>query len=322
MDWLGRAFNREDRKGAAKVAKKILKRIGRGEQLGERNQPTLMDPMGETYFEALRLLRCQSMASNQTALITGASAGLGYEFAHLFARDKYNLVLVARSGPKLADLAEQLRQQHGITVKTIPLDLGLPQASQTLFEETQRAGIHVHILVNNAGYGASGAFAESPLEESYGQIQLNVMALTLLTKLYLQPMLEHRSGKIMNVASTAAFQPGPLMAVYYATKAYVLSFTEAIANELRDSGVSVTCFCPGATLTEFQKRAQTENSRLFKQLAPMNAKTVAEEGYKALMEGKTLAIAGWRNWLVAESVRFAPRKVVTAISRWVAEPVK
>jgi short-subunit dehydrogenase len=278
--------------------------------------------MGETYFEALRLLRCQSMASNQTALITGASAGLGYEFAHLFARDKYNLVLVARSGPKLADLAEQLRQQHGITVKTIPLDLGLPQASQSLFEETQRSGIHVHILVNNAGYGASGAFAEIPLEESYGQIQLNVMALTLLTKLYLQPMLERRSGNIMNVASTAAFQPGPLMAVYYATKAYVLSFTEAIANELRDSGVSVTCFCPGATLTEFQKRAQTENSRLFKQLSPMDAKTVAEEGYRALMDSKTLAIPGWRNWLVAESVRFAPRKVVTAISRWVAEPVK
>ena len=278
--------------------------------------------MGETYLEALRLLRCQSMASNQTALITGASAGLGYEFAHLFARDKYNLVLVARSGPKLADLADQLRQQHGITVKTIPLDLGLPHASQALFEETQRAGIHVDILVNNAGYGASGAFAEIPLEESYGQIQLNVMALTLLTKLYLHPMLERRSGKIMNVASTAAFQPGPLMAVYYATKAYVLSFTEAIADELRDSGVSVTCFCPGATLTEFQKRAQTENSRLFKQLSPMDAKTVAEQGYKALTDGKTLAIAGWRNWLVAESVRFAPRKVVTAISRWVAEPVK
>ena len=278
--------------------------------------------MGETYLEALRLLRCQSMASNQTALITGASAGLGYEFAHLFARDKYNLVLVARSGPKLADLAEQLRQQHGITVKTIPLDLGLPHASQALFEETQRAGIHVDILVNNAGYGASGAFAEIPLEESYGQIQLNIMALTLLTKLYLQPMLERRSGKIMNVASTAAFQPGPLMAVYYATKAYVLSFTEAIADELRYSGVSVTCFCPGSTLTEFQKRAQTENSRLFKQLSPMDAKTVAEQGYKALTDGKTLAIAGWRNWLVAESVRFAPRKVVTAISRWVAEPVK
>ena len=262
------------------------------------------------------------MPANQTALITGASAGLGYEFAHLFARDKYNLVLVARSGPKLAELAEQLRQQNRVTVKTIPLDLGLPQSSQTLFEETQRAGIHVDVLVNNAGYGISGAFADIPIEESYGQVQLNVMALTLLTRLYLGPMRERQTGKIMNVASTAAFQPGPLMAVYYATKAYVLSFSEALADELRNSGVTVTCFCPGATLTEFQKRAHTENSRLFKQLAPMDAKTVAEDGYRALLAGKTVAISGFKNWLVAESVRFAPRKMVTAISRWVAQPVK
>jgi short-subunit dehydrogenase len=160
------------------------------------------------------------------------------------------------------------------------------------------------------------------LEESYGQIQLNVMALTLLTRLYVRPMLDRRSGKIMNVASTAAFQPGPLMAVYYATKAYVLSFSEALADELRNSGVQVTCFCPGATLTEFQKRAQTENSRLFKSLRPMDAKTVAADGYRAVTEGKTLAISGFKNWLVAESVRFAPRKLVTTISRWTAETVK
>jgi short-subunit dehydrogenase len=261
------------------------------------------------------------MATQPTALITGASTGIGFELAKLFARDKYNLVLVARSGPKLAQVAEELRQQNGIAVKAIPLDLGLPQASQNLFEETQREGIHVDILVNNAGYGQSGQFADIPLQEEYGQIQLNVTALTLLTKLYLGPMLERRSGKIMNVASTAAFQPGPLMAVYYATKAYVLSFSEALADELRNTGVSVTCFCPGATLTEFQKRAQTENSRLFKRLAPMDAKTVAEDGYRALRAGKTLAISGFKNWLVAESVRFAPRKVVTAISRWVAEKV-
>jgi short-subunit dehydrogenase len=262
------------------------------------------------------------MDPNQTALITGASTGLGAEFARLFARDKYNLVLVARTGPKLAELADELRQQHGITVKTIPLDLGLPQASQNLFEETQRAGIHVDVLVNNAGYGRSGNFADIPLEESYGQIQLNITALTLLTRLYLGPMLERRSGKIMNVASTAAFQPGPLMAVYYATKAYVLSFSEALADELRKTDIRVTCFCPGATLTEFHKRAQTQNSRLFKQLAPMDAKIVAEDGYRALMAGKILAISGFLNWLVAESVRFAPRKMVTAISRWVAEPVR
>src|SRR6201997_1285740 len=221
------------------------------------------------------------MASNQTALITGASAGLGYEFAHLFARDKYNLILVARSGPKLADLAEQLRQQHGITVKTIPLDLGLPHASQSLFEETQRSGIQVHILVNNAGYGASGAFAEIPLEESYGQIQLNVMALTLLTKLYLLPMLERRSGKIMNVASTAAFQPGPLMAVYYATKAYVLSFSEALAEETRGTGVTVTALCPGPTASGFQAGAAMEASKLVQGKKLPTAASVAAFGVKA-----------------------------------------
>jgi short-subunit dehydrogenase len=255
----------------------------------------------------------------QTVLITGASAGLGFEFAHLFARDKYNLVLVARSGPTLAQLAEQLRAEHGVNVKTIPLDLGLPQAAQSLFDETQRAGLAIDILVNNAGYGCSGKFAEIPLEESYGQIQLNVLALTLLTRLYLPSMIQRKQGRIMNVASTAAFQAGPLMAVYYATKAYVLSFSEAIASELQGTGVSVTCFCPGATLTEFQKRAKTENSRLVKQLQPMDAKTVAADGYRALRSGKTLAISGFRNWLFAESVRFAPRKLVTAISRWVAE---
>ena len=170
--------------------------------------------------------------------------------------------------------------------------------------------------------GAYGNLAEMPLEDCYGQIQLNATALTLLTRLYLSPMLERHSGKIMNVASTAAFQPGPRMAVYYATKAYVLSFSEAIANELAGTGVTVTCFCPGATLTNFQQRAGVQSSRLFKRVGAMSAKRVAEEGYRALMSGKTLAIPGFHNWLATESVRFAPRKWVTAISRWVAEKVE
>lgn len=258
----------------------------------------------------------------QTVLITGASSGIGYELAKLFARDQSNLVLVGRSGPRLVQVSEELRQRHNITVKAIPLDLGLPQAVPNLFEETERAGIQVDILINNAGYGASGTFANMPVAECYGQIQLNVTALTLLTRLYLTPMLERRSGRIMNVASTAAFQPGPLMAVYYATKAYVLSFSEAIANELDGTGVTITCFCPGATLTNFQKRANLEGSRLFRQIGAMSAKRVAEDGYRALMSGKTLAISGFHNRLVAESVRFAPRKLVTALSRWMAEKVE
>jgi len=259
--------------------------------------------------------------STQTALITGASGGIGYELAKIFAKDKYNLVLVARSGPNLTQFAGELERQFGISVKMFALDLSLPEAPSQLFAELQRSGISIDVLVNNAGYGKFGEFAQVALEESLGQIQLNITSLTQMTKLFLAPMLERRSGRIMNVASTAAFQAGPLMSVYYATKAYVLSFTEAIANELRGTGVTVTCFCPGATDTNFQKRANTENSRLFKKLGPADAKAVAHDGYRALMKGQTLAISGFRNWLVTESTRFAPRKVVTSISRWVAEKV-
>src|SRR5271169_6698507 len=254
-----------------------------------------------------------------TVLITGASGGIGYELAKLFARDHHNLVLVARSAHKLAQVATELQAQ-GVTVKTIALDLATPPASKFLFEQLQREGIAIDILVNNAGFGAYGEFAQMPEEEILGQIDLNITALTALTRLFLPSMIARRSGRIMNVASTAAFQPGPLMAVYYATKAYVLSFSEAIANELRQSGVTVTCFCPGATHTGFAKRAGVESSRLFK-VSAMSADKVALDGYRAVMEGRTLAISGAHNWLVAQSTRFAPRKMVTAVSRWVAEKV-
>ena len=253
-----------------------------------------------------------------TALITGASGGIGYELAKLFARDHNNLVLVARSADKLAQVASEL-QTHGVTMKTIPLDLAAPLAPKFLFDQLE--GVAIDVLINNAGYGAFGEFAEMPEAEIFGQINLNITALTELTRLFLPPMLQRRAGRIMNVASTAAFQPGPLMAVYYASKAYVLSFSEAIANELRNSGVTVTCFCPGATHTGFAKRAGTENSRLFKQIGAMSAEKVARDGYRALMAGRTVAISGAHNWVVAQSVRFAPRKAVTAISRWVAEKV-
>ena len=160
-----------------------------------------------------------------------------------------------------------------------------------------------------------------PEEEILGQIHLNITALTHLTRLLLPAMIERHAGRIMNVASTAAFQPGPLMAVYYATKAYVLSFSEALANEVRKSGVTVTCFCPGATHTGFAERAGTQDSRIFKQFGAMPADKVARHGYRALMQGRTVAISGAHNWAVAQSVRFAPRSLVTAISRWVAEKV-
>jgi uncharacterized protein len=260
-------------------------------------------------------------SNSQTALITGASGGIGYELAKFFARDHYNLVLVARSADKLQQLATNLQSQFAITAKTVPLDLEAAPAAKFLFDQLQREGIAVEILVNNAGFGAFGEFAQMPEEEILGQIHLNVTALTHLTRLFLPPMLARHAGKVMNVASTAAFQPGPLMAVYYATKAYVLSFSEALANELRGSGVTVTCFCPGPTNTAFAKRAGTESSRLFKHMGAMNAATVARDGYRGLIAGKTVVISGAHNWLVAESVRFAPRKLVTAVSRWVAEKV-
>jgi short-subunit dehydrogenase len=255
----------------------------------------------------------------ETALITGASSGIGHELAKLLARDKYNLVLVARSADRLSQIAAELGGQFGVSVKTVALDLLLPDSASMLFEELERAGVAIDILVNNAGFGQFGAFAETDWEKSLGQIQLNITALTHLTKLFLPPMLARRSGRIMNVASTAGFQAGPFMAVYYATKAYVISFSEALASELQGTGVTVTCFCPGATDTNFQKRAQVADTRLFKQVGAMDVKTVARDGYVGLMKRRTLVISGFRNWLVAESVRFAPRKMVTAISRWLQE---
>jgi uncharacterized protein len=253
-----------------------------------------------------------------TALITGASGGIGYELAKLFARDHHDLVLVARNGDKLTQVAGEL-EPHGIHVKTVPLDLAQPPAAKFLFDQLQREGIAVDIVVNNAGFGAFGEFVRMRDDDILGQIQLNITALTELTRFFVPPMIARRSGRVMNVASTAGFQPGPLMAVYYATKAYVISFSEAIANELRHSGVTVTCFCPGATHTGFAERAGIQNSRLFKRLGASNVASVALDGYRALMAGRTLSISGTHNWLVAQSTRFAPRKMVTSISRWVAE---
>lgn len=257
-----------------------------------------------------------------TALITGASGGIGYELAKLFARDHHNLVLVARNEAKLMQLADELQRQFGISAKAVALDLATPTAPQSLFEQLQRDGVKVNILVNNAGYGKLGEFAGIPLEESLGQIELNVTALTCLTKLFLGPMLERGSGKIMNVASTAGFQPGPRMAVYYASKAYVISFTEAVANEFADRGITVTCLCPGPTDTDFASRAGNDKSRLFKQLHPMDAKTVALQGYRGLMSSKTLVIPGLRNWLLVEALRISPRKWVTAVSRRLMDKVE
>jgi short-subunit dehydrogenase len=253
-----------------------------------------------------------------TALITGASFGIGLEFARIFAREGYNLVLVARSADKLRQLASELEKAHGTRSLILAADLTEPGASAYVIDQTTRADIQVDVLVNNAGFGQYGLFAENDLEECLRQIQLNVTTLTHLTRLYLPAMIKRESGRILNVASTAAFQPGPLMAVYFATKAYVLHLSEALANELQETGVTVTCLCPGPTATEFQKRARITGIRLTK-YGTMTARAVAEDGYRALMTGKTVAISGFKNWLVAQSVRFSPRGLVTAIARKMQE---
>lgn len=253
--------------------------------------------------------------ASRTALITGASVGIGRELAKLFAQDGYNLVLVARSASRLTEVATELQKQFGIAAKPFPLDLASSAAPQFLFDQLQRENLAIDVLVNNAGYGKLGAFADIPYDESSGQIALNITALTHLTKLFVAPMLQRKSGRVLNVASTAGFQPGPLMAVYYATKAYVISFSEALANELQGTGITVTCLCPGLTDTQFQTRAGTEQTTLFRRTRPMDAGTVARDGYRALMKGKPLVISGIRNRLLMESLRVSPRRLVTAVSR-------
>ena len=254
------------------------------------------------------------MADRKTALITGASFGIGLELARIFAREGYNLVLVARTADKLRQLASEVEKTHGTKSLILAADLTDPGAPAYVVDQTTRADIQVDVLVNNAGFGQYGFFAENDLEECLRQIQLNVATLTHLTRLYLPGMIERKSGSVLNVASTAAFQPGPLMAVYFATKAYVLHFSEALANELNGTGVTVTCLCPGATATEFHKRANATGMRFLK-FGSMDARTVAEDGYRALMAGKPVVISGFKNWLLAQSVRFSPRSVVTAIAR-------
>ena len=255
----------------------------------------------------------------ETVLITGASSGIGLDLAHLMA-SRFDLIITARNQGDLESIAQELEAAHGNHVHVIPADLARADAPQQLFSEIERRGLQVDVLINNAGFGSYGAFAESDHQTDLGMIQVNIAALTSLARLALPGMLARERGRIMNVASTAGFQPGPLMAVYYATKAYVIMFSEAIANEVKGSGVTVTCLCPGATATKFAGRAKMEESRLFK-LGAMRSEDVARAAYKGMMAGKGLVIPGIINKTLAMSVRFSPRKLVTAISRSLQEKV-
>ncbi len=251
----------------------------------------------------------------KTALITGAASGIGYQLARIFACNDYNLVLVDRLGLKLTEIAVKFQEEFGIHVKTIVKDLSISTSPEEIFTELQQAAIKVDVLVNNAGFGTYGLFNETNLTTELEMLQVNLVCLTHLTKLFLKDMVKQGEGKILNLASAAAFQPGPLMAVYFATKAYILSFSEALANELEGTGVTVTVLCPGSTESAFHERTGMADSKLLKGKRMMDAETVAKIGYRALMEGETVVIPGLLNKLMAKSVGFIPRKLVTKIVR-------
>jgi short-subunit dehydrogenase len=252
-------------------------------------------------------------------MITGGSAGIGYQLATQFAAHGHDLVLVARQQDKLEAAAGKLEGKFGIRATTVASDLADSDSPQRLFDALISEGIEIDYLVNNAGFGLGGEFSETDIARELDMIQVNIASLVHLTKLFMQPMIKRREGRIMNVASTAAFQPGPLMSIYFATKAFVLSFSQAIDEELRDSGVTVTCLCPGATATEFAGTAGITNSRLFTQIGVADAEDIARYGYSAMMSGKRIAIPGLRNKLMVQVERITPRAVVTRLARKIQE---
>jgi short-subunit dehydrogenase len=246
----------------------------------------------------------------RTALITGASSGIGEQLTRRFAGNGFDLVLVARTEHKLHELGRSLVDAHGIQSTVIAADLSDPVSPARVVAQLEDDGIHVDALVNSAGVATYGRFVDLDLEGELRMLQVNVVALTHLTRLLLPGMVSRRSGRILNVASTAAFMPGPLMAVYYASKAYVLSFSEALTDELRGSGVSVTALCPGPTRTGFQARAHMEDSRLVHDRQLMDAAAVARAGYAGLIAGDTVVIPGMRNRVQAFLPRLLPRAIV------------
>ena len=249
------------------------------------------------------------------ALITGASTGIGRELSFLCAQDGYDVALVARSAGPLQALAEQIKQTTGRTAYVFARDLSDPATPHALFDDVICTGLKIDTLINNAGFGLVGKFWDLPEDEQMQMLHLNVDALTQLSRLFLTDMIARRSGQILNIASTAAFQPGPLMAVYYASKAYVVSFSRAVHNEAKEFGVKVTCLCPGPTKTEFDKRAGMSATKLFEGPNVMSARTVAEIGWRALKGGKPLVIAGRGNALMAFLTRFAPAQFTATMAR-------
>ena len=254
----------------------------------------------------------------KTALITGASSGIGLELAKLFAKDGWQLVLAARGKKELQAAAQELEKNYGASTLIIAKDLSNASAPQQIFDELKKKKITVDALVNNAGFATYGKFSKVPLQKQLDMLQVNVNSLVALTSLFLPQMLERKSGRILNLASTAAFQPGPLMAAYYASKAFVLSFSQALAEELEGSGVTVTALCPGPTWTNFQKTAGMLNSKILGGNV-MSAQKVAQAGFAGAMDGKRVVIPGFQNKLGAKIVKLIPAKLLTHLIRKIQE---
>ena len=252
---------------------------------------------------------------NNTAIVTGASGGIGMELAREHAKKGGDLILIARSKGKLEAIKADFEKHYKVEVILIVKDLAEPNAAKEIFDETEKMGIEINILINNAGVGEFGHFTDYPLEKDEQMINLNMLELTQFCKLYLPQMVARKNGKILNVASSAAFQPGPTMAVYFATKAYVLHFSEALNNEVKEKGITVTALCPGATDSGFIAAANMEESKLMKNKKLPTSSDVAQYGYKSMLKGKAVAIHGFMNYLMVNSVRFAPRSWVVKMAR-------
>jgi short-subunit dehydrogenase len=256
--------------------------------------------------------------NRKTALVTGASSGIGYELAKLLARDGYDLVLVARNERRLDEVAEEIRRSAGVAITVIPKDLSQPGAADDIYRQLTEMAVDVDVLVNDAGFSVYGPLWQTDLRSEWQMMQTNIVALTQLTHLVLPSMITRRSGKILNVGSTASFAPGPFSAVYGASKAYVLSFSEALAEELRGTGVTVTTLCPGPTKTEFAERAHLTGTNLFHGRLS-SAADVARAGYRALMRGQTTVVVGLANRLLVLTIRLSPRALVAKVSRRMLE---
>lgn len=254
---------------------------------------------------------------SETVLVTGASSGIGRELAHCFAASGSDCILLARTEDALKEVGRGLEAEHGIDTHVISADLSVPGAARDIDAELQQRGLTVDVLVNNAGFGARGAFVDLDVEQQMNMIRVNVTALTHLTHQLLPGMLERNAGGVLNVASTAGFQPGPHMSVYYATKAYVLSFSQGLTEEVADWDVTVTCLAPGPTRTSFVNRAEMEDSRLFKVGSVMSSRTVAEVGYHAFRNERALAVPGWLNKIGVFATRLTPRSVIRKVMGWV-----